>query len=59
MREQEILEGLQSGRTLNVQRKDDPNLPFILKLQEEGKVTIKIVQLEEQSSVMKVKWIKK
>lgn len=52
----DIIAGLQAGKTLCIDRKDSPVLPIVLKLQEEGFVTTKLVQLDEQSSVLKVRW---
>lgn len=53
---EELLEGFQAGRTLIVQRKDDPNLPFLRQLEREGKVTSELVQIDEQTSKLKFRW---
>lgn len=52
---EEIETGLRQGRTLVVQRKDDPNIPIVNALISEGIAEAEIVQLDEQSSVMKVR----
>lgn len=55
---EEIEAGLRQGRTLVVQRKDDPNIPIVNALISEGIAEAEIVQLDEQSSVMKVRLAK-
>lgn len=55
---EEIETGLRQGRTLVVQRKDDPNIPIVNALISEGIAEAEIVQLDEQSSVMKVRLAK-
>jgi len=56
MTREEIVEGLKAGHTLCVVRKDVPEAPIISDLIREGLVTTEIVQMEEQSSMMKVRW---
>jgi hypothetical protein len=56
--EEQILAGLQAGRTLNVDRRDAPELPFLLDLERQGKVTSKLKEFDEQSSVLKFRWRK-
>jgi hypothetical protein len=51
----ELLEGLEAGRTLIVQRRDDPNLPLIQSLEREGLAETRMFQIDEQSSVLKVR----
>lgn len=51
----EILDGLRKGRTLNINRRDSPVLPIVLELEREGLVTTEIVQIDSQSSEMKVR----
>lgn len=49
----EVLAGVQAGRTLVIQRKDDPNLPMLMEMQEEGLIVSELKQLDEQSSILK------
>jgi len=56
MTKEEIIAGLKAGRTLCIDRKDSPALPIALELESEGKVTTELIQLDEQSSVLKVRW---
>ena len=53
----EILDGLKAGRTLVIQRKDDPNLPYLNELVNVGLVDNELVQYDEQGSVLKFRWI--
>lgn len=50
-----VLEGLEAGRTLTLHRKDDPVLEIVMELQEEGKCETRLHQIDEQSSVVKVR----
>lgn len=50
----EIVTGLQAGKVLNIVRRDDPNIPLIMQLAQDDIVTYEIVQIDDQSSVMKV-----
>lgn len=56
MTREEIIAGLKAGRTLCCDRRDAPDLPIVMDLQNEGLVTTELVQLDEQSSVLKVRW---
>jgi hypothetical protein len=51
-----ILGKLREGYTLRIWRRDDPDLRIVNDLAVEGLVETEIVQLDEQSSYMKV-WI--
>ncbi len=53
MDKSEVLEGLMQGRTLNCDRKDEPLLPWLLSLVVDGVLTSELVELDEQSSVLK------
>lgn len=55
MTRDQILEGLRSGRVLCIDRRDTPELPIVLELERDGLVTTRLVQLDEQSSVLKVR----
>lgn len=57
MQREEIIEGLKSGKILNIVRKDAPELPIVLDLENEGLVTTELKQIDEQSSCLRVKWI--
>ncbi len=54
--QEEILAGLKSGRTLIVQRKDDPNLPFLMELHSQGLINMEMVDIDSQSSCMRITW---
>lgn len=56
MDREEIVAGLKAGRTLNIDRGDAPELPIVADLEREGLVTTRLVEIDEQSSVLKVKW---
>lgn len=51
----EIMTGLRAGKVLNIDRKDSPTLPTVLQMEREGLVITELVQLDEQSSVLKVR----
>lgn len=52
----QIIAGLKAGRTLVVDRKDAPELPDLLTLQEQGLVESEFVEIDEQSSALKFRW---
>lgn len=52
---EEITTGLRAGKTLHIVRKDDPFGPVALEMHYEGLVTLEVVQLDEQSSEMRVR----
>jgi hypothetical protein len=56
MTKEEIIVGLQKGRTLVIDRRDAPELPWVLELERKGKVTTELHQIDEQSSCLKVRW---
>lgn len=51
--EDEIINGLRSGRTLVVTRKDSDALPFLLDLVDRGAATVGVFEIDEQSTVWK------
>jgi hypothetical protein len=53
---EQIIAGLKAGRTLYMDRRDAPELEDLLQLQEQGLVTSKLIEIDEQSSVVKWKW---
>lgn len=55
---EQMIEGLKAGRTLNVDRRDAPELPELLGMEREGLVTSELVEINEQSSVLKFRWKK-
>ena len=57
MTRDEIVAGLRQGRVLVIDRRDSPALPIVMELQDEGLVTTELVQYDEQSSGLRVKWI--
>lgn len=52
---EEIMAGLRAGKTLCIDRRDSPTLPTVLQMEREGQVVTELVQLDEQSSVLKVR----
>lgn len=53
---EQIIAGLKAGKTLNVDRKDAPELQDLFELQEQGIVESRLVEIDEQSSVLKFRW---
>lgn len=53
MSRDEIVAGLKAGRTLNVDRRDAPELDILFDLEREGLVESRLVEIDEQSSVLK------
>lgn len=53
-----IIEGLKAGRTLVIDRRDSPALPICMDLAREGLVITDIVEYDDQSSALKVRWKK-
>jgi hypothetical protein len=53
----ELIAGLKVGRTLNVDRRDAPELPELLELEAQGLVESHLVEIDEQSSVLKFRWV--
>lgn len=56
MNEDDILRGLQAGKTLVVDRRDCPFLDFLLDLERSGEVVSEFVEYDEQSSALKFRW---
>jgi hypothetical protein len=48
----EMVAGLKAGRTLNIDRRDAPELPELLELEAQGLVESRLVVIDEQSSVL-------
>jgi hypothetical protein len=55
MTRDEVLAGLRAGQVLCIERRDSPVLPVVHELASEGLVTLNLVQVEEQSSVLEVR----
>jgi hypothetical protein len=53
---EQIISYLKAGRTLNIDRCDAPELKDVLELQRQGLVTTRLIEIDDQSSVLKVKW---
>lgn len=51
-----MIEGLKAGRTLNVDRRDAPELADLLDMEREGLVTSRLVEIDDQSSILKFRW---
>lgn len=52
---EKILVDLRAGRILCIDRRDSPTLPTVLEMEREGLVTTELVQLDSQSSVLRVR----
>lgn len=52
MTKEEVLDGLNAGRVLRCDRRDEPLLPWLLELCDDGVLECELVELDEQSSVM-------
>ena len=55
MTQEEAMQGFNSGRTLVVDRKDEPLLPWLLQQVNAGVLTRELIQYDDQSSAMKFK----
>lgn len=55
---EQIIEGLKAGRVLCIDRKDAPELEDLLELQAQGLVESRLIQIDEQASVLKFRWIR-
>ena len=53
----EMVAGLKAGRTLCVDRRDAPELVNLLELEAQGLVELRLVEIDEQSSVLKFRWV--
>lgn len=53
MTKEEVMTGLQAGRTLIVDRRDFPLLPWLLEQVDAGVLTVQYIEYDEQSSAMK------
>lgn len=58
MTPEEAMAGFQAGRTLVVDRRDEPLLPWLLQQVDAGVLTMKYVEYDEQSSAMKFRLAK-
>lgn len=56
MSKETMIAGLRAGRTLCVDRCDAPELQELLEMEKEGLVESRLVEIDEQSSVLKFKW---
>lgn len=54
---EQILDSFKAGRTLYVDHKAAPELADLHELERQGLVQSKLVQLDEQSSVLKFWWV--
>ncbi len=52
----QIITGLKAGRTLCVDRSDAPELQDLRELEQQGLVTSMLVEIDDQSSVLKWTW---
>ena len=53
---EQIIEGLKAGRTLCVDRRDAPELKDLLDLERQGLVMGVLVEIDDQSSILKYRW---
>jgi hypothetical protein len=54
---EEMLAGLRAGRTLCVDRMDAPEWVELREWEIRGLVTFELVEIDEQSSVVRVRWV--
>lgn len=54
---EQLIEGLKAGRTCCIDRKDAPELQDLLEMESQGLVTSRLVEIDEQSSVLKFRWV--
>lgn len=54
---EQIIAGLQSGKTLIMDRRDAPEFVDLLELERQGLVTQEFVEIDEQSSCIKWRWV--
>jgi hypothetical protein len=52
----QLITRLKAGKTMCVDRRDAPELQDLLELQEQGLVASRLVEIDEQSSVLKFHW---
>lgn len=52
----EMMTGLKAGRTLCVDRTDAPELRELLDLEEQGLVSSRVVEIDEQSTILQFNW---
>jgi hypothetical protein len=53
---EQMITGLQSSRTLVVDRRDAPELPELLQMERDGLVISRFIEYDEQSSALKFRW---
>lgn len=53
---EQMIVGLKAGRILAVDRRDAPELEDLRALEREGLVESRLVEIDEQSSVLQFKW---
>jgi hypothetical protein len=56
MTKDQIIAGLRAGRVLNIDRRDAPEHKDVAELISAGFATAELVELDEQSSVIKIRW---
>ena len=53
----DLIAGLKAGRTACVDRKDAPELLDLMELERSGLVESILIEIDEQSSVRKFRWV--
>jgi hypothetical protein len=53
---EQMIAGLKAGRRLRVDRRDAPELPELLELQDQGLVTSRLIEVDEQYSYAEFTW---
>lgn len=53
---EQIIAGLRAGRTLNVDRRDAPELADLRELERHGLVKSRLVEIDDQSSLLEFRW---
>jgi hypothetical protein len=55
MTKEEAMAGLEAGRVLRCDRRDEPLLPWLLELSAKGIITNELVEVDEQYSYLEFK----
>lgn len=54
---EQIIDGLKAGRTFCVDRRNAPELKDLRDLERQGLVSARLVEIDDQSSVLKFRWL--
>lgn len=53
---EELIAGLKAGKVACVDRRDAPELQDLIALERDGLVTSQVIEIDEQSTVIKFRW---